>query len=152
MPVRDVWLVYTSNWDRLRWGHMNVIKEMISKDCLWIMSSEPGLEGQLSKWSKEEQVMTGIQAFLIGLVSLDGYFSLFESEDPRWGLYYQSDSNVGYISALFLVCGIRDVTYKWPLKLLSTFFVKVVYNCSTFLNMSTLCSKNQGCLSAQEPA
>lgn len=31
------------------------------------------------------------------------------------------DSNVGYISALILMCGIRDMTYKWPLKLLSTF-------------------------------
>lgn len=34
-----------TEWDRLRWGHMNGIKEMISKGCMWKMSSEPGLEG-----------------------------------------------------------------------------------------------------------
>lgn len=43
--------------------------------------------------------MTQIQTFLIGLICLVGYFSLFESEDPRLGLYYQPLTHVSYIPA-----------------------------------------------------
>lgn len=69
--------------------------------------------------------MTQIQTFLIGLICLVGYFSLFESEDPRLGLYYHPLTHVSYIPAPILVCVIRDLQFLQVMCL--HLFARVVY-------------------------
>lgn len=102
--LSEVYGLCTQVTNKLRWGHRNGIKEMISKVYMWKMSSEPGLEGQLSKWCKEEQIMTQIQIFwLAWFVWLATFPSSLNQRIQIRPLLSIFDSSISCISAPFYV-------------------------------------------------